>query len=148
ALGNINQYESVGNSEYNGLWITATKRLSRGLQFNTSYTWSKSMDETSYNSPQNISGSVITPMQDSTNLRADHAPSDFDVRHRFVVSAIYELPFKGNRAVEGWQFSLINQLQSGNPVTIIDTNNSTGVTNAMRPNILGPVPAGIGSAAN
>jgi hypothetical protein len=43
---------------------------------------------------------------------------------------------------------LINQLQSGNPLTIITTNNSTGVTNAMRPNILGPVPVGIGSAAN
>jgi hypothetical protein len=148
ALGNISQYESVGNSEYNGLWITATKRLSKGLQFNTFYTWAKSMDETSYNSPQNIAGSVITPMQDSTNLRADHAPSDFDVRHRFVVSGIYELPFKGNRVVEGWQFSLINQLQSGNPLTIITTNNATGVTNAMRPNILGPVPVGIGSAAN
>ena len=147
-LGNINQWESIGNSEYNGLWITGTKRLSKGLQFSTNYTFSKSMDETSYNTPQNIGGSVITPMQDSTNLRADHAPSDFDVRHRFVFSAIYELPFKGNRAVEGWQFSLINQLQSGNPLTIIDTNNSTGVTNAMRPNILGAVPVGIGSASN
>jgi hypothetical protein len=148
-LGNITQWESVGNSEYNGLWITATKRLARGLQFNTSYTFSKSMDETSYNTPQNISGSVATPMQDSTNLRADHAPSDFDARHRFVISAIYQLPFKGNRAVEGWQFSLINQLQSGNPLTINTTVSSyTGVATSMRPNILGPVPVGIGSAAN
>jgi hypothetical protein len=149
ALGNITQWQSIGNSEYNGLWITATKRLAKGLQFNTSYTWSKSMDTTSYNTPQNVSGSVATPMQDDTNLRADHAPSDFDVRHRFVLSGIYELPFKGNRAVEGWQFSLISQLQSGNPLTIITTNSSyTGVANSMRPNILGPVPVGIGSAAN
>jgi hypothetical protein len=147
-LGNITQWESIGNSEYNGLWITATKRLAKGLQFNATYTWSKSMDETSYNSPANVYG-VNTPMQDDTNLRADHASSDFDTRHRFVISGIYELPFKGNRAVEGLQFSLINQLQSGNPLTIITTNSSfTGVATSMRPNILGPVPVGIGSAAN
>ncbi|PWU08758.1 MAG: hypothetical protein C5B51_07355 [Terriglobia bacterium] len=147
-LGNITQWESIGNSEYNGLWVTATKRLSKGLQLNSSYTWSKSMDETSYNSPGNVWG-VNTPMQDSNNLRAEHAPSDFDVRHRFVISGIYELPFKGNRAVQGWQFSIAAQLQSGNPIDIITTNTSyTGVANALRPNILGQVPVGIGSAAN
>ncbi len=147
-LGNITQWQSIGNSEYNGLWITATKRLSKNLQFNTSYTWSKSMDETSYNTPGNVWG-TNTPMQDSNNLRADHAPSDFDVRHRFVFSGIYELPFKGNRAVEGWQFATVAQLQSGNPIDIVTTNTSyTGVANALRPNILGPVPTGIGSAAN
>jgi outer membrane receptor protein involved in Fe transport len=148
ALGNITQWESIGNSEYNGLWITATKRFSKGLQFNASYTFSKSMDETSYNAPGNVWG-TNTPMQDSTNLRADHAPSDFDARNRFVVSGIYELPFKGNRAVEGWQFSLISQLQSGNPMNIVTTVSSyNGVANTMRPNLLGPVPVGIGSAAN
>jgi hypothetical protein len=147
-LGNITQWESIGNSEYDGLWITATKRLSRGLQFNASYTWAKSMDETSYNTPTNVWG-TNTPMQDSTDLRADHAPSDFDVRQRFVLSGIYGLPFKGNRAVEGWQLSLITQVQSGNPLNIVTTNSSyNGVADTIRPNILGPVPVGYGSAAN
>ncbi|HEY1241152.1 MAG TPA: TonB-dependent receptor [Bryobacteraceae bacterium] len=145
ALGNITQWQSIGNSEYNGLWITATKRLAKGLQFQTNYTWSKSLDETSYNSPANVWG-TNTPMQDSTNLSAEHAPSDFDVRHRFVVSAIYQLPFKGNRAVEGWQFSLINQLQTGNPIEIVTGSTFNGVSNTIRANILGPVPVGIGSA--
>ena len=146
-LGNITQWESIGNSEYNGLWITVTKRLAKGLQVNSSYTWSKSMDETSYNSPANVWG-TNTPMQDSTNLRAEHAPSDFDARHRFVFSGIYELPFKGNRAVEGWQISLINQVQSGNPIEIVTGSTFNGVSNSVRANILGPVPVGIGSAAN
>ena len=146
-LGNITQWQSIGNSEYDGLWVTATKRLAKGLQFQTSYTWSKSMDETSYNSPVNV-WNVNTPMQDSTNLRADHAPSDFDVRHRFTFSGIYELPFKGNRAAEGWKFSLINQLQSGNPVEIVTGSAFNGVSNTVRANILGPIPVGIGSAAN
>jgi hypothetical protein len=149
ALGNITQWESIGNSEYNGLWLTATKHLAKGLQFNTSYTWSKSLDYTSYSAPQNISGSVATPMQDSTNLRADHAPSDFDARNRLVFSGIYELPWKRSRIAGGWQFALAAQFQSGNPLTIITNNASyTGVNNSMRPNILGPVAVGIGSAAN
>ncbi len=148
-LGNITDWQSVGNSEYNGLWITATKRLSRNLQFNASYTWAKSLDYTSYSAPQNVSGFTATPEQDSRNLRNDHAPSDFDVRHHFVFSGIYQLPFKGNRAVEGWQFSLISTVQSGNPFTVVTTNTSyNGVSNSIRPNILGPVPVGIGSAAN
>ncbi len=87
-------------------------------------------------------------MQDSTNLRAEHGPSDFDVRHRFTFSGIYELPFKGNRAVQGWQLSLIEQIQSGNPIEIVTGSAYNGVSNTIRPNILGPVPVGIGSAAN
>jgi hypothetical protein len=147
ALGNITQWQSNGNSEYNALWIKATKRLSKNLQFETNYTWSKLMDETSYNTPGAV-WSSNTPMQDSANLRAEHSPSDLDVRQRFTFSGIYELPFKGNRAVEGWQFSLINQVQSGNPIEIVTGSTFNGVSNTVRPNILGPVPVGIGSAAN
>ena len=146
-LGNITQWQSIGNSEYSGLWITANKRLAKGLQFQSNYTWSKSLDETSYNAPNAVWGSN-TPMQDSRNLRAEHGPSDFDVRHRFTFSGIYELPFKGNRAVQGWQLSLIEQLQSGNPIEIVTGSAYNGVSNTVRANILGPVPVGIGSAAN
>jgi hypothetical protein len=47
-LANIVVYESVGNSNYHALWITATKRFAKGLQFSTSYTFSKSIDENVY----------------------------------------------------------------------------------------------------
>ena len=104
---NITFREGTGNSSYNALWVTATKRLSRGLQFNTSYTFSKSIN---YNS-QSSQG---TTLQDSYNLVGDRGLSDFDARHRFVISGLYELPFSGNQLKEGWQFSLITQLQSGN----------------------------------
>ena len=109
---NITFREGTGNSSYNALWVTANKRLSRGLQFNTSYTFSKSID---YNS-QSSQG---TTLQDSYNLLGDRGLSDFDARHRFVISGLYELPFSGNQLKEGWQFSLITQLQSGNPVTLL-----------------------------
>lgn len=114
-IGNVAQINSAGNSTYNALWIAANKRLSRGLQFNASYTWSKSLDYNSLNSQ----GVVV---QDSLNIRGDRGLSDYDARHRFVASAIYELPFKGNRLVEGWQLSTITQLQSGNPVNILAGN--------------------------
>jgi hypothetical protein len=57
-----------------------------------------------------------------------------------VVSAIYDLPFRGNRLAENWQLALVMQAQSGNPVNIV-TNNSTvnGVAGTLRPNVTGPI---------
>ena len=145
-LLNITFREGTSNSNYNALWVTANKRLGRGLQFNTSYTFSKSID---YNS-QSSQGVTL---QDSYNLKGDRGLSDFDARHRFVVSGLYELPFKGNQFKEGWQLSLITQLQSGNPVTLLAGNAgpitglTTVTTNAnsltglatLRPDISGPI---------
>jgi outer membrane receptor protein involved in Fe transport len=144
-LLNITFREGTGVSNYNALWATASKRLSRGLQFNTSYTWSKSID---YNSQ---SSQAVT-LQDSYNLRGDRGLSDFDARHRFVVSGLYELPFHGNQLTEGWQLSLITQSQSGNPVTLLagnaaaigttiqgaNANSLTGLA-TLRPDIAGPI---------
>jgi hypothetical protein len=114
-LLNITFREGTGISRYDALWVTGNKRLSRGLQFNASYTWSKSID---YNS-QSSQGVTL---QDSYNLRGDRGLSDFDARHRLVVSGLYELPFRGNQLKEGWQLSLITQSQSGNPVTLLAGN--------------------------
>jgi hypothetical protein len=132
-LGNISQTESTGNSSYNALWVTASQGPAHGLQFNASYTWSKSLDYNSL-SLQNV------VVQDSYNLRGDRGLSDFDARHRVVVSAIYDLPISGNQFVEGWQFAVIVQAQSGNPVNIV-TSNSTfnGVANTLRPDVTGPI---------
>ena len=114
-LLNITFREGTGVSNYNALWVTATKRLSGGLQFNASYTWSKSMD---YNS-QSSQGVTL---QDSFNLRGDRGLSDFDARHRFVINGLYELPFHKNQLVDGWQLSFITQSQTGNPVTLLAGN--------------------------
>jgi hypothetical protein len=142
-LSNINFWDIVGNSLYNALWITADKRLARGLQFQTSYTFSKSLDYTS------LSSQVPITLQNSYDIRGDRGLSDFDARHRFVFSGIYELPWRGNRLVEGWQTAVIAQLQSGNPIDIVTTNSTyTGVPNTLRPDLLGKVPTGIGSAPN
>ena len=132
-LGNVTQVESTGNSTYHALWVTANRRLARGIQFNTSYTFSKSLDYNSFST-----GGVVS--QNSYDLRADRGPSDFDARHRFVVSAIYELPFKRNQFVAGWQLAAIVQVQSGNPVNIVTSDPTVnGVANTLRPDVTGPI---------
>src|SRR6266496_466751 len=151
-LLNITFREGTGNSSYNALWVTANKRLSKGLQFNASYTFSKSID---YNS-QSSQGVTL---QDSYNLIGDRGLSDFDARHRFVVSGLYELPFRGNQFKEGWQLSLITQAQSGNPVTLLAGNagaigaipaanaNSLAGLATLRPDVGGPVTISTTAAA-
>jgi hypothetical protein len=137
-LGNITQAESTGNSTYNALWISATRPVARGLQVNASYTWSKSLDYNSLSSQ----GIVV---QNSYDLRGDHGPSSFDARQRVVVRGIYELPFRGNRFLKGWQMAAILQAQSGNPVNIVTTNSTvTGVPSTLRPDVTEPI-ATIGS---
>jgi len=89
ALGStILLQDSGGNSNYNALWVTATKQFSKGLQFNASYTFSKSID---YNSRNNQGLTV----QDSYNIRNDRGLSDFDARQAKVGGAFQH---RGGRA--------------------------------------------------
>jgi hypothetical protein len=141
ALSNVLVYESVGNSSYNGLWVTGNKQYSKGLQLNLSYAWSKSIDENS----RNNQGLVL---QDSFNVRGDRGLSDFDVRQRLVVDAIYDLPFHGNRLKEGWRISLIEQIQSGNPINCRTTNAAFTGSALLRPNVIAPVLTGFTPATN
>jgi len=134
-LGNIAEIDDASNSSYNALWATATKRISHGLEFSASYTWSKSLDFNSLGSQQ---GTTV-PLEDSTNPRLNYGPSDYDARNRFVLSGLYDLPFHGNRFFEGWEFASIAQFQSGNPVNVVTTSGLTGSANTVRPDALGPI---------
>lgn len=127
----VTERNSIGTSSYNALWVTANKKMSHGIQFNASYTWSHSIDENS----RNNQGIVV---QDSTNIFGSVGSSDFDARHRFVVNAIYDLPFKGNRVVSGWSIAPIVSLQSGNPFNITSSSNAiTGVGGTVRAKVVG-----------
>jgi hypothetical protein len=112
----INLNMSASSSNYNGLWFSVDRRLAKGLMFSSSYTFSKSIDINSV-------GSANPEAQNFRNLRAERARSDFDATQRWVFSGVYQLPFKTqgalNRLVEGWSFSPIVNLQSGNPFSPI-----------------------------
>jgi len=132
-LGNMIERVSLGWSNYNALWVTVNRRLSKGFQVSGSYTLSKSMDTNS--------GDGTMAEQDSLNLADSYALSDFDVRHRVSFNASYDLPFKGNRLVDGWQVVVVEQAQTGGPFNI--TTNITTITGSatVRPDLIGALPA-------
>jgi len=129
----LTKRSSDSNSNYNALWTSANKRFSHSIQFNASYTWSHSIDDVS----RNNNGIVV---QDSTNIFGSRGNSDFDARHRFVMNAIYDLPFKGNRLVSGWEIAPIISAQSGNPFTVVVPSPAiTGVGGTVTPIVVGPI---------
>jgi hypothetical protein len=109
------------------------QRQWRGLQFDASYTWSRSLDTNSLNS----SGFAL---QDAYDIAGEYGPSDFDARHRAVFKAIYDLPFTGHALTRNWQVAVVVQSQSGNPVNIVTSTSSlNGVPNTVRPDLTGPI---------
>jgi hypothetical protein len=124
----LSNYQTTDNSNYHALQVSANKRMSYGLTFLGSYTWSHAIDGGSI--PVNFlnpNSEAIFPA-DRTNLRLDRSNSAFDARHRFVLSALYELPFFKSstgmtRSVLGnWQINGILTWQTGFPFTVLDTS--------------------------
>lgn len=121
-----------GWSDFNGLNLKLERRFDNGLQVLLAETYSKSMDNDS-------AGSYGSPNLNPANFQLDKGPSDFDIRHRFVTSIVYELPFgKGKRfftnssravdlLVGGWQLNTIGYWQTGNPRSVTSTN-LTGIS--------------------
>ena len=119
-----------------------------------SYTWSKSIDDASNFFPS--TGDPNYP-QNSYDLRAERGRSNFDVRHRFSASYVYDLPFgKGRKyladgggwstLLSGWQTAGVVTLQSGRPFTVALSrefdNSGTGISALGfgandRPNLIG-----------
>ena len=115
-LGNITQVESTGFSSYHGAWVSVTKRLSRGLQFDTSYT----LVEVARHQLAQFVGlrrsERLRHSRPSTACRTSTRGTDSSL------SATYELPFTGHALTRGWQVATIVQAQSGNPVNIVTSN--------------------------
>jgi len=132
-LGNITEVTSLGFSNYDAAWVAVTRREAGGLQLDASYTWSKSLDTNSLNS-------LGFAIQDANQIAADYGPSDFDARHRFVLSTTYALPFTGHALTRGWRVSAVVQSQSGNPFNIVTSTSAlNGTANTVRPDVTGPV---------
>ncbi|HYP28071.1 MAG TPA: carboxypeptidase-like regulatory domain-containing protein [Blastocatellia bacterium] len=116
-LGAVTTIESDANSNYHGLQVQVNKRLAHGVQFTTAYTWSHAIDEVS--DLFDLEGAPALP-QNPFNLRAERASANFDVRHRFAYSLIWDLPFwKQNDFLGGWQIASIGQFQTGQPYTLL-----------------------------
>jgi hypothetical protein len=130
---------SGAHSSYNALQTSVSQNNSRaGLSFQASYTFSKSIDDTSA-VPGGISGSpgviLQTLPQDPLNPSAEKGPSTFDVTHVFTLSLIQSLPLDrvgflqplGKKLTKGWQLLNITTLTSGPPFTVYSGVQQTGV---------------------
>jgi hypothetical protein len=136
---NIAEVNSIGTSNYNAMWAVLSKNMSHGLEVNMNYEWSKSMDINSLGSQGGLTAAGGAP-QDSNNPAGNYGLSDFDTRNHFAGTAIYALPFKGNRLVSGYQLSTIVQYQTGNPINITAGSSSyNGLTGAVRPDLVGKI---------
>ncbi len=100
---------NFGSSSYNGLLVTLRKNLSRGLQFDFNYTFSRSIDNVSSVANTVVGGLVC----DATNLRVCRAPSDFDATHLVSANGVYDLPFGRGRAIGNHSNGFVNQLIGG-----------------------------------
>jgi len=124
--GFMDEFATISASTYHALQATLRTRSWHGLSGFTGYTFSKSLDDASDGIDFNFS-TVALP-QDSNNLRAEHGPSNFDSRHRFIAAFVYDLPKFGgsSRLSEGWQINTIVTVQSGRPVPIVSSSDTSG----------------------
>ena len=138
----------IGASKFNGVNIGVDKRYSNGLLFKANYTYSKMLDNVdSRNELAAYPG--VDSFTNYYNQKNDWGLSGNDIRHRFVVSTIYELPFGRTRQfaitnkaldliVGGWSIGLIGELRSGTPLSpIMLTNNTNSFSDGVRPNVVG-----------
>ena len=123
----LREMESEGSSWYNGLEISLAKRLSHGLQFLASYTFSKTLDTDGADINSTSAGNALT-LGDQNSPRQRWGRASFDRTHRFVISTTWTLPTPPHgvpRAVLGnWALAGIATIQSGSALTIAATNST------------------------
>jgi len=120
--------ETSTDSRYNSLQTSVTRRFSKGLRLLGSYTWAKSLDN---NSGSGTGASFTQTEGDQLPLGLNRGPSDFDRTHRAVLNFSYNIPkwgFRwnntafGKRFFDGWQIAGVSVIQSGTPISILDTS--------------------------
>src|SRR5574340_734055 len=136
-FGTISEENPRGNNNYNGLLLKAERRYAKGFTVLASYTWSKSIDDSS----------ALTNLSQNNpfTLRLERGPSEYDLRHNFVVTYVWDIPFgstlrgAARQLLHGWQVNGITVARTGFPIKIVlptDTAN-TGVSGGQRPNLVG-----------
>jgi Carboxypeptidase regulatory-like domain len=129
------QDDEIAN--YEGMSAVLRQRFARGVQFLASYTWSHTLDAST---DSNGGGTPMNPYQ----WRLDYGNASWDIRHRFVASYLWEIPFfKGasnllRNAFGNWQINGITTLQTGMPFNVTygtDTAN-TSSSGSNRPNLV------------
>ncbi len=121
----VTQLATGENSHYNGLQLTAMKRLGHGLQGQFNYTWSRCMDTVSNGGFLQFSaGGILSPLPGE--LARDYGPCDYDIRHNLNAQYVYQLPLHIRNhqlahVLNGWQISGTMFWHSGVPFSVLST---------------------------
>ena len=144
--GVIQLVHDIGVARYNAFSFQVNKRFNNGFNLISSYTYSKSLDDTSGIRTQS---SRLFPQNDLC-IVCEYGASDFDVRHRVVASLLYDLPIGPGRmwnpsskalnaVIGGWEYGTLGTLQTGQPFNMsynddnANTNTILGGTFPTRP---------------
>jgi TonB dependent receptor len=122
----LNFLGNKSTSSYESLQVTLTHRYSRGLYLLAGYTWGHAIDVAGATSNTAIN---FIP-QNSLDYQAEKGNGDYDLRHRFTLSATYDLPSRKSwgQLLEGWQLTSIFQWQTGPPILLFDDTNDLSLT--------------------
>jgi hypothetical protein len=124
-FGAVTQLNTGANSHYNGLQLTAEKRLGHGLQLQANYVWSRCMDTVSNGGFLPFSaGGILAPLPGE--LWRQYGPCDYDVRQNLTAQYVYQLPIQvrsrlAGYALNGWQVSGTVFWHSGLPFSVLST---------------------------
>jgi hypothetical protein len=150
----ISELRSDGYSNYSSLQVSWQKNFTHGLQFQASYTYAHALDDAS---SANLGSLNNGDFRDQRFPYLEYGNSDFDVRHRFVLSYIYQLPFGNgkvfgggatgvlNQVIGNWQLAGIVTAQTGNWFTVTDSLTNVSASDGgggvgffeVRPNVVG-----------
>jgi hypothetical protein len=143
----LEQIVTSGRADYDSLQVRMQRRMSGGLAYTLAYTWSKALGD--FLDHLSAGGGATGNAPGSTYaMEKDYGPLAFDIPHRFVASAIYELPFGAGRRfatrgpaaaiLGGWSVNGILTLSDGRPFTITNTDQAgTGPGRIARANCVG-----------
>jgi carboxypeptidase family protein len=146
-FGAVTQLSTGANSHYDGLQLTALKRIGHGLMGQINYTWSHCMDEVSNGGfLQFSSAGILSPLPGE--LARNYGPCDYDIRDNLTAQYAYQLPLKvANHslgyALNGWQVSGTVFWHSGLPFSVLSTPfsaNGNGIVNGSGPQFASVVP--------
>jgi hypothetical protein len=146
-FGPVTQLNTGANSHYNGLQLTADKRLAHGLEVHANYTWSHCMDTVSNGGFLPFAaGAILSPLPGE--LRRQYGPCDYDVRDNLTAQYVYQLPLRfRNRvlaaALNGWQLSGTVFWHSGLPFSVLSapySANGNGILQGSGPQYASVVP--------
>ena len=124
-FASIDELTPISSSTYSSLQTTLRLQALHGFSGFASYIWGKSLDDAS--DGIDFTAGAAFP-QDSNNLRAEHGASTFDTRQRFTAALNYDVPrWQGAGGFgSGWQLNWIVSAQSGRPIPIITSDDTTG----------------------